>query len=643
MPLRELNEELYKKNSNLPKKETTVFRPEKDRPNINEYNPRISWQNGVKKTFHENIPPAAPKRKYKKYALLFGITIIAVGIGVFMWWQSTAFKSFDKSRVELSTNLPKNIESGQKVPITINYFNNNKTALRNVKLQIDYPEDSLPLGENFSEPVYSFSKTVDIGEIASGEKGKLEFPTIIFGASGDNKEFKIKMSFSPENFASKFENDYSGKFTISGVPLAVNWSFPEKTVSGQEFEAKLFIVNSSANDFYNARINLKYPSGFSFSDSDPKPSEEENVWNFKKLEGNGEQTIVIRGRLSGQSEESKSFEAQIGIVREKNGVREFVLYDEIKTPTKITSSPLFVRHEITNITGGIAKAGNILSYKVYYKNTTNVAIEKVEVSVSLTGEVFDLTSLDIQRGSFDSSKKVISWKGADVADLNILTPNKEGNLSFSIRVKKPLPIETFSNKNFTITSKAAINSKNIPASLAGTNIAGEDTLTVKIGGDMSLRQKAYYFESPIGNSGPIPPKVGETTTYNIILQITSTSNDIENVVAETYLPAYVSWEGKVEPKGSNISYDDETRKIIWNLGTLPAQTGILLPLKQVAFQVALTPSLSHLDKTIDLVGEAGASGYDAFTKEKLEDFSSVVMTNLPDDPFVSSAQGKITQ
>ena len=188
-------------------------------------------------------------------------------------------------------------------------------------------------------------------------------------------------------------------------------------------------------------------------------------------------------------------------------------------------------------------------------------------------------------------------------------------------VKKPLPIKVFSDKNFLIKSTARIDSLNVPVSLIGTSIKGESSLVFKVNSHIDLRQKGYYFESLISNYGPIPPKVGEKTTYNIIWQIANSSNDIEDVKVESYIPAYVSWEGQIEPNGANIFYDHETRKIIWNIGKLPAQTGVLYPLKQVVFQIGLVPSLSHSGKNLDLIGEASVSGKDAFTEEQLQDFS----------------------
>lgn len=636
MSLGDLREEIYKEKPDLPEKGPGVFRPEKN--DRHEYDGISEWRSEESRNNN-----GLSFGKIKKYFLYGGIGFAVAGIVLFFWWGRLAFKSFDKSRLEVEITVSKTAESGGKVPISISYMNKNRVAIKDVKLSLEYPNDSLPLGENFSEPVHSFIKNMDLGIIEPGERGKLEFPVIVFGAAGERKEIKAKFVYTPENFASVFENEYTQNFLIEKVPISLDWQMPDKIVSGQNFEAKLAITNSSANDFYNIRINIEYPVDFVFESSDPSSSLDKNIWDFKKMDARTEKSITVKGKIFGNSSEIKPFNFKLGIVRDVSGIKEFVVYDELQKSVSITTSPLFVSQAAKNASGNIVNAGEILDFSISYKNTANVGIEKVEISVELEGTALDFAHLKIERGSFDSFKNIISWKAGEIPGLAVLSPGQEGRVGFSIPVKKPLPIKLFSDKNFLIKSTARIDSLNVPVSLIGTSIKGENSLIFKVNSDIDLRQKGYYFESPISNYGPIPPKVGEKTTYNIIWQIANSSNDIEDVKIESYIPAYVSWEGQIEPSGANIFYDYETRKITWNIGKLPAQTGVLYPLKQVVFQIGLMPYLNHSGKILDLIGEASVSGRDAFTGQRLQDFSAVIMTDLPDDPFVDLQEGTIVQ
>jgi hypothetical protein len=58
-------------------------------------------------------------------------------------------------------------------------------------------------------------------------------------------------------------------------------------------------------------------------------------------------------------------------------------------------------------------------------------------------------------------------------------------------------------------------------------------------------------------------------------------------------------------------------EIIWKLGTVRAETGSKLPPREVAFQVALTPSLGQVGRVPVLVTAPSFSATDSFTRQKL--------------------------
>ncbi|MFH1222839.1 MAG: hypothetical protein V1647_00675, partial [Pseudomonadota bacterium] len=44
----------------------------------------------------------------------------------------------------------------------------------------------------------------------------------------------------------------------------------------------------------------------------------------------------------------------------------------------------------------------------------------------------------------------------------------------------------------------------------------EQEFVTKVSSKMELVQKGYYQDEVFGNSGPVPPRVGEPTTYTIM-------------------------------------------------------------------------------------------------------------------------------
>ena len=190
---------------------------------------------------------------------------------------------------------------------------------------------------------------------------------------------------------------------------------------------------------------------------------------------------------------------------------------------------------------------------------------------------------------------------------------------------------------------AKIDSFNVPLALSGIQLAGQNQFTVKVNSKLALNMKGYYNDRLLPNSGPLPPRVGQKTTYTIYWQILNSSNDLSNVKVEAYLPSYVRWEGNIFPKDENIKYDASSGKVIWQIGKLASGAGFLSPVRQAAFQVGFTPSLGQVGNLAVIMQAPKAAGDDNFTGAQLTVSDSELKSDMPDDPAVEEAKGRVGQ
>ena len=79
-------------------------------------------------------------------------------------------------------------------------------------------------------------------------------------------------------------------------------------------------------------------------------------------------------------------------------------------------------------------------------------------------------------------------------------------------------------------------------------------LTIKVNSKLGIDAKGYHEDTFLPNSGPIPPKVAQTTTYTIYWYVTNPSNDVENARVEAILPSNVEWLNKFKPSSSMSRY-----------------------------------------------------------------------------------------
>ena len=569
------------------------------------------------------------QKKKLKIAGISALVVFLIAAGFFIWRGLT---SFNTNQIKFEIEGAERIVSGDEIKYIVKYKNETKLVLNNLELIFRYPEDSIP--SDSQDLVRSFK----LGSLEVGQEKELELPVRVIGLKEDKKKAWAELFYTPGNLSSRFSNKAEFETEILSVPFILDFDLPEKLVDGQVFDFSLIYSNQSDISFDDLKIELEYPAGFEFESSQPIPYQEDNSWIINQLMAGDQKEILIKGKISGSKGEDKIFKASLGVSKDD----QLIPYAQSVGTTQVSVSPLFVTQEINDSSSYNAKAGERLDYEIDYENTTDTGISDVVITSKLEGVALDLTSLDTD-GSYDGSNQTITWNTSNLPDLEYLAPHQKGTIKFSIDLKNILPINGYSDKNFQVTNATKINSDKVPTSLERIDISGESQTVVKLISDLFFQSQAFYDDNTINNSGPIPPKVGQKTTYTIKWRLVNKNNDLTDTRIEAYLPPHVKWEGKTNPSNANLSYSPSTGLVVWDIGNLSAGTGILSPVKQMVFQVSITPSLANTGNLIELIGQSKVTGQDTFVNLELSDLSKSIDTSLPDDPIINSSQGRVVK
>ena len=81
-----------------------------------------------------------------------------------------------------------------------------------------------------------------------------------------------------------------------------------------------------------------------------------------------------------------------------------------------------------------------------------------------------------------------------------------------------------------------------------------------------IAEARYYSEDnvPLG-LGPIEPRVGEESTYNIRLVLTNNLHNVENVQVQAKLPNTVVWSDKENHERGDLFFKAATNEVVWNI------------------------------------------------------------------------------
>ena len=571
--------------------------------------------------------------KQNKFLIICFI-LIAIVLGIIsalMFYKG--HKSFVLSDVKLSISAPESIASGDKVSYIIKYANNTKVVLKDAEIIFQYPDGFFP--DNLISEGESLVIRWNLGDIEPGFQDNMEVTGILIGQEKSVKQGSAVLRFKPRNFNSQFEKTSEVKTVVNSVPILLTLNAPKEVSCGQTIEYLLDFKNVSETIFKNLRVELEYPDGFTFEKANLEPIESNNIWQIEEIKPGEISPLKIKGVMTGEENQIKSVQVAWGQIN-KN---KFIQYNQISFSTKISLPLLDFTQTINGSEDYKANIGDTLRYKIRYKNNSDKDIRDLTIICELSGSSLELDTLESQEGIFDGEK--IVWSSFLIPRLALLKRGAEGEVDFKIKMKNELPIKDSSSKNFTIENSVRAEGF---ISEKGDKIEVADNFTNKVNSRLIISQKGYYNDDGrISNFGPIPPQVGEKTSYTIHWQLLNLANDLEKVEVQGTIPSWVNWEGKVIADDSDFHFDRDAGKIIWTVGDLPANTGIFLPVKEIVFQVSITPKSWQVGDFIMLASEVVATGFDTFTGEELMSTTDVLTTRLPDDLSIEDEEGRVVE
>ena len=556
-------------------------------------------------------------------SIVFLVVVILSGIGFYFW-----LTSFKKSRVDFNISGPNQAASGEQVTYQISYWNNTNQILQNAGLTVRYPQESVVMG------VKRLLNT-DLGNIGIGGGGKVEVSLAFVGPDKSIQKLQAVLSYKPQNTASTFENEAIKEVAINGSAISIDFKTPETVLPNVRNVYVIHYKNNTDEVFKNVSIEASYPQDFNFVSSDRVPAKSNNVWNLGDLNPNEEGNITVLGIL--RNTESANFELAIG-VRESD---KFFKFSRSSAQINLAASPLQVDISVNNQPSITVNPGDFLQFKIGYKNNTSIALSDVVLKAKLDGLMYDFSSLKT-KGFYSGSDNTITWNAGNTAEFKNLEPAATGEVEFQITVKPRYVVRTFRDKNFLLQVLATMETPTVPPSLAVKLLSISSDLALKVNTKAELKTKGYYYDAVIKNSGLLPPKVGKTTTYTIHWQVTNHSNDLDKVIVKTVLPEGVSWLNKKAGAGvATLEYNDRTSELTWNIGKLPAGTGVLLDPYEVIFQVALTPSINNINTIMPVISDSNLTAEDVFTGINITASAPALKTDMPDDSGVGFTKGRI--
>ncbi len=550
------------------------------------------------------------KRKFISFLLLLAAI---VGIAGF-WYYQKNFYSKDTLKLEIFSQAEAVIY--QEIEYIVKYKNNGNACLEEPKLIFEYSRHSIVEDD-------ILRKEIILEDIYPGQEKTISFKARVLGKEGEALTAKAALSYQPKNLKARYESNTTFTTIIKSVPLTFGFDLPSKIESGKEMRFSLNYFSNIDYPLSNLRCQIEYPSDFEFISATPR-SLEKTEWEIGLLNKAEGGRIEVLGKVMGEVGEEKIFKAKLGTWQDN----EFILLKETVKGITIIKPSLHIIQQINNNPEYIASPGDSLHYQIFFKNIGKDALSNLFLVVNLEGKAFDFSTIKAPLGEFETGDNSIVFDWRRVSELQFLPSQEEGDIEFWVELKDEWEILSLSDKNPVIKNKVYLSQ-------------AKKEFVNKVNSKLVIEQKAFFKDEVFGNSGPIPPKVGETTTYTIMWLVKNYYNALKDAKVKAILPENVKLTGKIFPEQETekFTFDSESREIVWNMGDLKIGQGIFEPAQNISFQIEFSPEESQKDKTPEIISQAKISGEDTWTRETLKSSDESINTTLPDDATITEQQG----
>lgn len=581
---------------------------------------------------HETFQPIEPMTPHKKLPSTFFkkvfygslvIFILALLFAGFMWWQGKRTVSSD--RIEISMLGSTFTEGGEELPLEVEILNKNSAALELADLVVEYAKSGVDTSAKQSV-------RIPVGTIEGGKRATVPVSVVLYGEEGSTQPIDMSLEYRIAGSNSVFVKNATHTITLSSSPISLFVDAPNSIPPNQEITLDVTLKHEARSVATGVGLQVEYPFGFQFASATPAPIRGNNVFILGDLPEGAEQHVVIKGTMFGEIGEERAFRVYAGKMEEGNETSLGVIYATL-VHTLTLEKPFLEATLVYNSAKGnefTVKPGEAVTASVEWSNNLPLKMNNVELRVKLAGVSYDPSTVKPQNaGFFDSATNTIIWSGDRYKDFSAVEPGESGEVRFSFTPRTTNGAGIIENPSMT----ASVSIKGNQSSSGNTpeEVSTIEEKTFKVATDVRLSGRSLYHSSAAANTGPLPPRVDQATTYTAVWSITNTTSQATDTVVKATLPIYMTWIGQQSPANENITYNSGTREIIWQPGNIAPKTGNGTSPREVQFKVSLTPSASQLNTSPVIVGASTLSSRDNFTGALLQSSWPVLTTRLTTD------------
>lgn len=570
----------------------------------------------------------------------FVFCIFAVGIGAYIFFNGANLISGDN--IDIAISGPVSVPGGAPVSFDIQVVNKNNVDLDSADLAVDFPAGTTnPIDSTQELKTYREL----LGDIEAGGSAQKTVSAIMFGEENLQKQIMVSVTYKVKGSTTLFTKKTSYDVLINSSPILLTASSFKEITSGQEFDLKISLKSNSQDILKNVLLKGTYPFGFTFISSSIKPLTDNATWKIGDIPPGAERVVTVRGKIQGEDSDTRVFHFTAGAQSStdpKNIGTQYMAIDQSMTIQKPFIS-LGIAIDNNEAPGDhVGQFGQNQRVTISWFNNLTTTVSNMVLTAKLSGSAYDKTAVQPDQGYFNSATNEIVWNQQTTDKFASVGAGQSGTVSFSIIPKDRSTAESpVVNPIVVITAGVTGNrtqESNVPESLSSAI-----SKTTRVSSNVALTGKVVRTVGPFTNTGPVPPKVEQPTTYTVVWTVDNTSSAVGGARVTATLPPYVKWLNETSPSSESVTYDANSGLVTWEIGNLSTYTVSSSRRREVNFHVSFQPSVNQADQSPTLVNQATLTAVDNFTGAQLQSRQDYLTTRFSTDPEYKEGQATVVR
>ena len=568
--------------------------------------------------------------------------VLAIGVGVYLFLNGANLVSGNNINVVISG--PVSIPGGAPVSFGIKVTNNNNADLQLVDMSVVFPAGTTDPNDP-TKTLTSYDQL--LGDIAVGQSTSTKISALIFGEENMQKTITSTLTYKIKGSSAIFTKVATYDVLINSSPIAVTASSFSSITSGQEFDMTVVLKSNSQDVLKNVLLKSDYPFGYTYISSNIKALSDNATWRIGDIPPGGQQTVVIHGKLQGENNDTRTFHFTVGAQSSLNtsiiGTQYGTVTQDVALEKPFMSLSLGINNDNTSadVVGNFNTPERVT---LNWFNNLSVSVTNAVITVDLSGSAYDKMKIQPDIGYFDSANSKIIWNQQTDPDLASIPAGANGSVSFTVTPANNSASSGNQLVNPQINISANVTADRTQETGVSGSLSSVTSRNIKVASNISLSGRIVRTIGPFTNTGPIPPKAEQKTTYTVVWIISNTTSAIGNTIVTATLPPYVTWLGAVAPSTENVTYDQNTGTITWNVGSInPNYTNNSKQRREVDFQISLQPSITQVASAPILINQASLTAKDNFTGSSLTGQQDYLTSSFSTDPAYKGGDETVVQ